>query len=70
MHVSIDCEEDFYGENCMLPCSSGCDGKCDVATGRCSPCKPGWTGQSCFTSMSNKSLAVYKKRYCYINFCF
>ncbi|XP_061167279.1 multiple epidermal growth factor-like domains protein 6 [Saccostrea echinata] len=38
----------YYGENCTKPCPSNCQGRrCDIITGECLGCAPGYRGPRC-----------------------
>lgn len=42
-----------YGSDCNIPCPINCkDNMCHIQLGHCFTCKPGWTGESCITSIS------------------
>lgn len=40
----------FYGSNCNTPCPPNCnDNTCHIQSGTCFTCKPGWSGENCYT---------------------
>uniref|UniRef100_A0A8W8P2R4 protein-tyrosine-phosphatase n=1 Tax=Magallana gigas TaxID=29159 RepID=A0A8W8P2R4_MAGGI len=44
-----------YGKNCTLMCPVNCkEGKCDINTGHCLKCIPGYQGQNCYKTHTIK----------------
>ncbi|XP_062584245.1 receptor-type tyrosine-protein phosphatase alpha-like [Saccostrea cucullata] len=49
----------FYGENCAQPCPDKCQEEhCDINTGQCPGCKPGYQGPFCSQECSKKTYGL------------
>lgn len=50
----------FYGVNCNIHCPTNCkDNTCNIQSGSCFNCKPGWTGTYCNASKMTFSQITY-----------
>lgn len=53
IQFSVGCRDyRYYGDNCNLLCPPNCqERRCDINTGHCLGCKPGYQGTNCSQSM-------------------
>lgn len=58
----------FYGSNCDIPCPVNCkDSTCNIQSGTCFTCKPGWIGHYCDSSKIKNVIQKRVKYTCFFN---
>ena len=54
----LGCSPKKYGESCSIQCPQNCqEGHCDIVTGACLGCVPGYTGQMCTEGTTIKNVS-------------